>query len=162
MADERMHAITGTREGGTAAQCATLERVMEKLAQRAIQDEVTPWWVHGDCIGIDSLSHGFARKHFHIAIYPSDSAEEKNRAFCERIIGFGHLGGHSYLPRPSLVRNRLMVDISIVLVALPKTEGEELRSGTWATIRYARSIKTPHLIIWPDGRTASVRYAEAS
>jgi hypothetical protein len=33
------------------------------------------------------------------------------------------------------------------LIATPESLTEELRSGTWATIRYARKIKKPCLIL---------------
>lgn len=39
---------------------------------------------------------------------------------------------------PPLVRNHHIVDAVTVLLAAPHTDREELRSGTWATIRYAR------------------------
>lgn len=52
--------------------------------------------------------------------------------------------------RKPLERNRLIVDETEALVACPKGP-EELRSGTWSTIRYARKIGRPILIIWPNG-----------
>jgi hypothetical protein len=52
--------------------------------------------------------------------------------------------------RPNLERNRNIVDATDHLVACPKGK-EEQRSGTWATIRYARKVGRPVTIIWPDG-----------
>ena len=51
---------------------------------------------------------------------------------------------------PYAVRNQNIVDASELLLATPKQE-EELRSGTWLTIRYARKKKKPIVIFWPDG-----------
>lgn len=51
---------------------------------------------------------------------------------------------------PPLVRNRRIVDFATVLLACPKGE-EESRSGTWATVRAARSAKRWVVIIYPDG-----------
>ena len=50
-----------------------------------------------------------------------------------------------------LSRNRNIVDACDVLLACPKEAGEERRSGTWATIRYARRVGRPVVIVWPDG-----------
>jgi hypothetical protein len=54
------------------------------------------------------------------------------------------------LGRPPLDRNRDIVDETEELVALPKGP-EELRSGTWSTVRYARKLGRQITIIWPDG-----------
>lgn len=59
--------------------------------------------------------------------------------------------------RPPLERNRTIVDECEVLVACPAGP-EVTRSGTWSTIRYARRIGRPVVIIYPDG---SVEYPEA-
>lgn len=55
-------------------------------------------------------------------------------------------------PEPPLDRNRHIVDGCDVLVACPKGYAEEQRSGTWATVRFARKVGRPVTIIWPDGR----------
>lgn len=49
------------------------------------------------------------------------------------------------------VRDRDIVDETEMLIATPKGFVEELRSGTWTTIRYARKVKKPIFIIQPDG-----------
>lgn len=54
--------------------------------------------------------------------------------------------------KPPLERNRDIVDSCDVLLACPKTMDEEQRSGTWATIRYARKVGRPVVIFWPDGK----------
>jgi hypothetical protein len=54
-------------------------------------------------------------------------------------------------PRAFLTRNRLIVDLADELLAAPAGFGEELRSGTWATIRYARKRHKLTRIFWPDG-----------
>ena len=40
-------------------------------------------------------------------------------------------------PLPYLTRNKQIVDASEVLVACPQSAKEEMRSGTWSTVRYA-------------------------
>lgn len=54
-------------------------------------------------------------------------------------------------PKEYLVRNHDIVDETFALIATPRTMNEELRSGTWATIRYARKLKRLIVIIYPDG-----------
>jgi hypothetical protein len=52
---------------------------------------------------------------------------------------------------PHLKRNGHIVDASHVMIACPRLMHEELRSGTWMTIRYARRADKPLAIVWPDG-----------
>ena len=46
-----------------------------------------------------------------------------------------------------LARNRRIVAQCTVLVAAPLTDKEELRSGTWATVRYARKAGKPVVML---------------
>lgn len=48
-------------------------------------------------------------------------------------------------------RNHDIVDEGEFLIAMP-SEPEYTRSGTWATVRYARKLHRTIAIIWPDGR----------
>lgn len=53
-----------------------------------------------------------------------------------------------YLPEAPLIRNKKIVDNCDILIALPiDKDVEELRSGTWATIRYARKLNKKIIII---------------
>lgn len=55
-------------------------------------------------------------------------------------------------PKPFLSRNRDIVEKSDIVIACPKETEEQWRgSGTWATIRYAKTVKKPLITIWPDG-----------
>lgn len=54
--------------------------------------------------------------------------------------------------KPPLVRNCDVVDESDFLIAAPKEDREVLRSGTWATVRYARKLGTTVALVLPDGR----------
>ncbi len=95
---------------------------------------------HGDCIRADAEFHEIALKlgafiHIHPPANPS------LRAFC--------LGHASYPELPYLVRNRVIVLSTDVLLAAPKGRREELRSGTWATVRYAKKIGRPVVIFYP-------------
>jgi hypothetical protein len=48
---------------------------------------------------------------------------------------------------PPLVRNHHIVDAVAVLLAAPHTDREEQRSGTWATVRYARTKGIPVVML---------------
>ena len=53
--------------------------------------------------------------------------------------------------KPHLRRNRDIVDAVIAMIAVPYSEEEQIRSGTWATIRYARKVGRKLYVIFPDG-----------
>lgn len=57
-------------------------------------------------------------------------------------------------PLPYLARNHKIVDAVQEMLACPGEVMEQLRSGTWATIRYARRVGKPVHVILPDGRVA--------
>jgi nucleoside 2-deoxyribosyltransferase len=60
------------------------------------------------------------------------------------------------IPHPAgsdpLARNREIVDSIDILIAAPLKDDEELRSGTWATVRYARAAGKP-VVMLSRGRT---------
>ena len=105
---------------------------------------------HGDCVGADEEFHTLVRLFFPtvpVLIHPP--TVDTHRAFCE---------GGSILPAaPYLKRNRNIVDLSTWMIAVPGERTEQLRSGTWSTIRYARKEGKPMLIIYPNGEREYVR-----
>jgi hypothetical protein len=52
---------------------------------------------------------------------------------------------------PSLVRNKNIILESECMVAIPRGIKEELRSGTWMTVRHTRKQSKPLAIVWPNG-----------
>ena len=54
---------------------------------------------------------------------------------------------HPAEPGKELARNRVIVANSDILIAAPRTDKEELRSGTWATVRYARQAGIPVVML---------------
>ena len=118
--------FTGTQRGMTEKQ------ELEVTAQLILlQQDGYGIFHHGDCIGADSQAHDIAKKlGYDIVLHPPD--ENYKRAFRTK-------GAVRIEPvRPYLLRNRDIVASSTFLIAAPKTELEELRSGTWTTVRYAR------------------------
>jgi len=96
---------------------------------------------HGDCIGADAEAHKIAIK-AKIPVYIHPPINPAKRAFCKEYT-------QRYMHYDYLVRNKHIVDSCEILVACPKSPQEELRSGTWSTIRYARKTHKPVLIVSP-------------
>jgi hypothetical protein len=131
--------FTGTRHGMKRNQFATFMSEMTKVLQR--EKRFKPRFHHGDCVGADAQAHSFVRKYTHVHIHPSNI--DGCRAFCD--------GDDFWGPKAPLLRNRDIVDACSILFATPKHNYEEIRSGTWATIRYARKVGRHIIIIFPDG-----------
>lgn len=53
-------------------------------------------------------------------------------------------------PKPYLDRNKDLVDDCSLLIGAVRGD-EELRSGTWSTIRYAKKTNRDYAIIYPNG-----------
>lgn len=118
----------------TIKQADTARKVLSGLDNLALH--------HGDCVGSDYQAHALAREMGHfVVIHPP--LDDKLRAFA--------VADLERQPKPYLDRNKDVVDETEILVATPKTRVEELRSGTWATIRYAKKQGKPIIIIYPDG-----------
>lgn len=128
--------VTGTRQGGTRQQLATLYDLLSDLEA----DE----FHHGDCIGVDAEAHKIALNlGYYIVIHPP--IDKRLRAFCK---GADEVNS----PFPYLVRNRHIVQDVQHLFVIPKEFHPQRKGGTWFTYRYAREINTPYTIIWPNGR----------
>lgn len=128
--------FTGTRRGMTQAQKCLFRQILTDIGCSTFS--------HGDCIGADADAHDIADDEgLPIIIHPPENSSK--RAFKTATI---------IMPeRPYLVRNHAIVDTSHHLIACPGECEEQLRSGTWATVRYARKVKCPLTIIFPDGAT---------
>lgn len=137
----RHFGFTGTREGVLAAQRRALHHLFATLEAESF---VTLH--HGGCVGADESAHrAWAAEQWpwhRILIHsPTDAA-----LFAKQFTGEVWI----LPPKPYLVRNRDIVNASEMLVACPNGP-EKQRSGTWSTIRYARRIGRPVVIVMPDG-----------
>ena len=96
----------------------------------------------GDCVGSDGIAHTFGLL---MGMYLIGHIPDIDtlRAF----LSYDEIRR----PLPYLVRNKNIVKETKMLLATPATKAEVLRSGTWSTIRYARSLKRKIVIIFPDG-----------
>ena len=126
--------FTGTRKGMNSKQILALQEVLEELApeDNIMMDE----FHHGDCEGADEQADNIAWQYFnHVVIHPP--IDVKYRAY----LGYepDYTGFYKILkPKEYLERNKDIVDAVDVLIFAPETKEEELRSGTWSTVRYAR------------------------
>lgn len=134
--------FSGTRHGMTDEQ----RRAFIAWAKTAGVTE----FHHGCCIGADSQA-------VEVMMPPCDMGIESPRIVAHPPVAQPLFSASAHLasderrcPYPYLVRNRNIVDASEHLVACPKGP-EELRSGTWSTVRFARKVGKPVTIIWPDG-----------
>lgn len=140
--EAKVLALSGTRLPMKSIQMATLSCILDRLTRlTAVR--------HGDCIGADRVAHELVRRQCDgVTIHVHPPTDEKQRAFCETTAGPTEV----HPPKPYLKRNRDMIDASDALVAFPKSATEQKRgSGTWATIRYARKIGRPLVIVLPNG-----------
>ena len=129
--------VTGTREGLTEAQSQALVLLL-------IETEPTEFH-HGDCKGVDEESLALAIRWVDPWTVSHPPKDPKHRAFTSN--------SQVRAPKDYLKRNHDIVDEVDHLVACPGRMNEVLRSGTWATVRYARKVGKPITIIWRDGTT---------
>lgn len=114
--------FTGTRTG--------MSDVQREALRRLLLDMQLAEFHHGDCVGADAEAHAVALAlGVPVVIHPPRGAVL--RAFCS---------GSAQVLRPLSYaqRNQAIVDAVDVLVVAPRGNVEEIRSGTWATYRYAR------------------------
>ncbi|KKM26963.1 hypothetical protein LCGC14_1579490 [marine sediment metagenome] len=125
-------------------------RIIGEAQARTLREVLRFWkgsgreeFHHGDCINADEAAHGFALEcGYEVIIHPPKNSAK--RAFCK--------GATRILPPDDYIpRNHSIVDTSDWLIATPREFSEVLRSGTWATIRYARRRGIEVYMIWPDG-----------
>lgn len=134
--------FTGTQKGMTPAQKG---QFVDHVMQLEEDYRITQFR-HGDCIGADAEAHQMIRDNLdHVPIIGHPPTNESKRAFCEFDLEMA--------PFPYLVHNKMIVNNSGFMIATPGEMAEQLRSGTWSTIRYARTrlIRPRVVIIYPDG-----------
>lgn len=131
-------AFTGTQEGMTKLQRKAFRTLLWEMEPKVL--------IHGDCIGADAQAHDIAVK-FEIEVWIRPCWIRAKRAFKE-----GKLLAD---PEDPIERNHKMVDQSHAVIGCPKQVEPQLRSGTWATLRYARKRDSLRWIVYPDGSVQS-------
>ena len=126
--------FTGTRKGMTYVQ---KKGVADIIAHNDCNLH------HGDCIGADANAHAIATAiGASTTVHPPIDSSERSYAY----------GTFMREPRDYIKRNHDIVDETAWLIAAPETIEEILRSGTWATIRYATKKGRRVWILYPDGK----------
>lgn len=134
------YGFTGTQVGMTGAQRDRVWKIMVDAVGEYGRQGIEAR--HGDCIGADRDFHSICRTlGLWIVGYPP--VVSGKRAWCDF--------DSEREPREYLERNRDIVNASDVLVACPAGVVEELRSGTWSTVRYARKAGIPVMLVLPSG-----------
>lgn len=126
--------FTGTQIGMTDEQKKRLKILLKQMKATSLS--------HGDCIGADEQAHKIA-KSLGLEIYIHPPIDSSKRAFCKDYDVI-------YPPKDYLKRNKDIVNESDRIIAMPKGK-EELRSGTWATVRYAKKQCKSIIVIYPSG-----------
>jgi hypothetical protein len=140
--DSLILGFTGTREGMTPAQFDSIRRTIRTY--QLITPEIEAH--HGVCIGADLHFHEIC-KDLSIYIVGHPGIRDDGRCFTRAICSCNKL----HPAKPFIIRDRDIVNVSHVLLATPAGFREEIRSGTWATVRYARRLRRRIVIFWPDG-----------
>jgi hypothetical protein len=128
--------VTASRTGLTLDQKGVFTAVAMTLNPHEFHD--------GDCIGGDEQAHYIIRKEFercYMVGHPPENSSQRAHMQYNR----------AHPPKGYIERNHDIVDMVDFMVAMPDTKKEKKRSGTWATIRYARKLGRTLTIIYPDG-----------
>lgn len=135
---KKLIGFTGTSRRTTKGQLATFSLILHRYPPSEFH--------HGDCIESDEKAQALAYAlGWKRCVHPPE--DSKLRAFCKADDMFAEL--------PYLERNHAIVDVTEMLIAMPGEFLPVLRSGTWATIRYAVSLNRPIRIIVPNGAIIS-------
>jgi len=132
MEEQTKIGFTGNRHGINPEQKLGIISILDKYDNLIVS--------HGDCIGSDTDFHNICidyrnanpNKKLRIDIYPPNYP--RFRAF--------NKGDLLMDEKPYLERNSDIINNSSILIACPIDKNkEELRSGTWSTVRKARKQK---------------------
>ncbi len=122
--------FTGTQKGMNKSQAAQVRTILFDIGPSEVH--------HGGCVGADSEFHAIALElNLWIVLHPPIIKDRQ-----------GIHEAHIVKPRRSyLERNKDIVDDCDMIIACPVQRYEIRRSGTWSTVRYARSLGIPCTVI---------------
>lgn len=132
--------FTGTREQITYHQKVELHNRISLFK---------PGWElhHGCCVGADTEAHLLTRIN-HLGEVVIHGHPPLQDIHLSKVVGGCDV---LYPAAHYLDRNKTIVASTDCLIAVPLTDTNSVRSGTWSTVRYARALGRPILIIYPDG-----------
>ena len=164
MSDSLHVGITGTRHLLTVPQHAALSQALLSV----VPEGAEPALHHGVCTGADESAHRIARAEeppWRVCGHPGHGADGKS-PWRSREAEAALMLADDCVLHPSRryhLRNRDISAACSVLVACPaypENDPRSARSGTWQTVRDARSRQRRVILVWPDGSTEDDRDAE--
>lgn len=114
--------FTGTQRGMSERQKSDLTKFLFRLFEPGTE------FHFGDCVGADAEAAALAAKMGFVLHSHPPSISMKRAHYPAMVV---------YPAKPYLSRNQDIVNAAHVLVACPAQPKEVLRSGTWATVRFA-------------------------
>lgn len=135
--------FTGTQHTMTDYQQAQLRAILKRLPPHEFH--------HGDCVGADATAHRIVAETVKgVIVHVHPPVDPKKRARVRMPLPDADWAMLIREPLPYMERNYNIVKETHVLIACPATGVEVLRSGTWSTIRFARKLNRPIMIIGPS------------
>jgi hypothetical protein len=138
--DEQVNilAFTGTRKGMTPRQLIYVESCLENLRPQAVH--------HGGCKGADAEFHKLclAFNIPEIHVWWSNLQSTHMDVLADESLRVIH-----HAEQPPLDRDWDIVREADLVVACPDTAVETIRSGTWATVRYADQLQKRIVVVKP-------------
>lgn len=133
-----IYTFTGSRYGMSDAQKDRLRKILRE------HREIITEFRHGGCVGADDDACAIAGGEFGLPVwrYPSNilSMQAVMRSWEQ----------YAQAPRPPLTRNRDMVREADRVIGAPSAASlNQQRGGTWYTIRYARRMLVPCVVLQP-------------
>ncbi len=126
--------FSGTQKGMNQKQKQAFDAIIAKIQP----DE----FHHGKCIGADEDAHHIVRE-----TSPGTKIHGHPCTITDKQVNLQVDVNHPV--KEPIPRNHDIVDQTDYLIAAPKSRLEELRSGTWSTIRYARKQGKRVTILYP-------------
>lgn len=142
MADCVRLGFTGTHEGMTPEQYATVEKLVAEL-QPAIAR-------HGACEGADAQ---FSEIVFQagVPVIVAHLGHDRHGKSPFRAKSYRCTPGDELPSERYMKRNRAIVAKSNLMIATPRSKPFPSSGGTLLTTRAANASKTPVTVVWPDG-----------
>ena len=134
--------FTGSRTSPNQRQRAKFLEIFREI----VTEHSRIVFIHGDCVGSDEVAYSLVKENFPTIIttaYPGHDGRGNSpyRAYTRSDLIADSL--------PYMERNERIVRKADILLATPAEAEEQLRSGTWSTIRKARKFAVPTRIIVP-------------
>lgn len=133
-------AFTGTRKGMTERQRGIVLQLVEERREKILSAH------HGGCLGADldfhSICLGLALPV--VEVWPGHVPSW--RARCEETMTTKVI---THQVMNTLDRNWEIVHSADLLIACPESPVEQLRSGTWSTVRISSRLNVPCIVVSP-------------